>query len=162
MNVARNFRRRTNSGLAAVWYVVIAAVLVVNVAVVLLLVLTRPGTPAPSGTKPTPPWSAVLLTDNEVFFGHIKSLTTDRIELTSVYFLQKGAQGSENSPLSIVSLVSNQVQCPKDDISINRANVLYWEDLQERSFVVERLNALQGTPQSCYTPSSASPSPAAN
>jgi hypothetical protein len=63
--------------------------------------------------------------------------------------------------VSIVSLVANQVQCPKDDIFINRVNVLYWEDLQDASYVATKLNTLSQTAPACFQPS-ASPSAVAS
>ena len=113
----------------------------------------------PFGYKSNPnTWTAVLLSGNDVFFGHVKQLTADRIEMTNVYYVQKPTGQAQNTQaLSIVSLVANQIQCPKDDITINRADVAYWEDLQDGSYVVQRLNQLVQTTQACYQPPAATP-----
>jgi hypothetical protein len=109
-------------------------------------------------------WSAVLLSDGEIFFGHVKSATLDHIELVNVYYVQKppsttttGTTPSAQSPISIVGLVSNQLQCPLDDITINRSLVLYWEDLQNNSYVAQKLNQQSQTPQSCFQPPTPTP-----
>ena len=141
----------------APWYAAIAAA-----AVVLLLGGLVLGQVGPFAKDNSGPWTAVLLSDNDVFFGHMKALSNDRIELTSVYYVQKPAAGADpkTQALSIVSLVANQIQCPKDDIMINRADIAYWEELQDSSYVVQQLSQLTKTEQKCYQPSAVTPAPA--
>jgi len=99
------------------------------------------------------------MSNNDVFFGHVKQITTDQIELTNVYYLQTPSTTDKTQSVAIVSLVANQIQCPKDDIIINRADVAYWEELQATSYVVQRLDQLGQTPQTCYAGPAASPAP---
>jgi hypothetical protein len=138
------------------WPWLVAAAAVVVTAVVSGLALSQWG---PFGARPTSTgWTAVLLSNNDVFFGHVKQTTNDRIELTNVYYVQKpSGTDAATQPLAIVSLVANQIQCPRDAITINRADVAYWEELQDSSYVVTRLNQLGQTPQSCFQPPAASP-----
>ena len=111
-------------------------------------------------------WSAVFLNDNEIFFGHVQSSDNHQIDLTNVFYLQRtqppqGTQtGGSSAPaqLSINSLVSSQIQCPKNEIVLDKANVLYTQDLQDSSFVVTRLNTLSTQTQNCFQPSPASSS----
>ena len=56
-----------------------------------------------------------------------------------------------------MSLVANQLQCPKDYVWINMQSVRYWEDLQDSSFVVQQLNALGSAAKTCVKPSTSSP-----
>lgn len=123
------------------------------------------GVLAYTGTGPfnttTTVWSAVHLNDGEIFFGHIKSVTADTVELTNVYYVQKPAASAANQSISVVSFVSTQIQCPVDDVKITRSLVLYFEDMQSNSYVVQQLNRLNQTPKSCFEPSSAASSPTA-
>ena len=111
-------------------------------------------------------WSAVFLGDNEVFFGHLKDVSSTEIDLTNVYYLQKStpaASGTSTTQppasLSITGLVANQIQCPTDFLRLNRNAVLYWQDLQDSSYVVTQLNQLVGKAQTCFTPPAATATP---
>jgi len=142
------------------WLVAVGAVLVVVVvaATAGLLAAGSSGPFAPA--VDTSDWTGVLMSNNDVFFGHVKQITTSQIELTNVYYLQTPSTTDKTQSVAIVSLVANQIQCPKDDIIINRADVAYWEELQATSYVVQRLDQLGQTPQTCYAGPAASPSPA--
>jgi len=115
-------------------------------------------------TKIPTKWSAVVLSDGEIFFGHMKQETADHLELVNVFYVQKPASSStaggpaptSQAPTAIVGFVANQLQCPEDDISINRSLVLYWEDLQDSSYVAQKLNLDSQTPETCFQPT---PSP---
>ena len=108
-------------------------------------------------------WSAVFMTDSEVFFGHIQDINSDSIDLTNVFYLQKTSTGtgtgssttSTASQLSVAGLVANQIQCPTDEIRLDRRNILYWQTLQDSSYVVQTLNKLVTNPQPCFSPSAA-------
>jgi hypothetical protein len=108
-------------------------------------------------------WSAVFMTDSEVFFGHVQSVGSDVIDVTNVFYLQKTSTGnttgssttSTASQLSVAGLVANQIQCPTDEVRLDRHNILYWQTLQDASYVVQTLNKLVTNPQPCFSPSAA-------
>src|SRR6185437_4461699 len=87
------------------------------------------------------PWAAVFVNNNQIFFGHVKSSTSDQVDLENVYYLQaqtppSGTQTTGSAPsLTINSLVGAQIQCPKDEVVINRSDILYTQELQDTSFV---------------------------
>jgi hypothetical protein len=147
--------------------IIIAAMGVVIVALIIGLLVQGGVGPfaksTPAAKIPTK-WSAVVLSDGEVFFGHMKQVTADHLELVNVFYVQKPSTPSTGTPTSqaptqILGFVSTQAQCPEDDLSINRSLVLYWEDLQDGSFVAQKLNLDQNQPQTCFQPTPA-PSPA--
>jgi hypothetical protein len=108
--------------------------------------------------KASSTWSAVFLNDDEIFFGHITTNNSNQLELTDVFYLQRTQppQGTQApAQLSINSLVSSQIQCPTDDITLDQTNILYRQDLQSNSFVVQKLNQLIKQPQKCFTPAPA-------
>ena len=159
-------------------WIVSGVVIVIAVVIAILAIAgTGPFSHATSSTPSNNPisqpsstaWSAVFLGDNEVFFGHLKNINSSQLELTGVYYLQKTTSGSnpnqtqnQQSQLSLAGLVGNQIQCPTDDLVINRNAVLYYQQLQPSSYVVTKLTQLVQTPQKCVQPASASPTPAAN
>lgn len=147
--------RRAERGLSAAW---LAASLVVAVAAAAIVLAFFAWGPL-SGTSNA--WTAVFLTDNEIFFGHLKTNTNDRVELTNVFYLQRqtGSGTGTNANFAIAGLVGNQIQCPKDDLTINHSGVLYMETLQNSSYVVSLLNYAVKTPESCFTPPVSSAAP---
>jgi hypothetical protein len=141
------------------------AVGAVPLIVVILVVVAFVGGMGPFATTPTT-WSAVFLTDNEVFFGHIKSTTPDNIDLVNVYYVQS-SQGTgtgataQSTQLAVLGLVGTQIQCPTDELIVNRTAVLDVQKLQPQSFVVSRLETLSKTAQNCFQPAAATATPAA-
>jgi len=138
--------------------------------VVILVIIVVVGATAIAGAGPfqrtSSDWTAVFLSDNEVYFGHVKYETNDDIDLVNVAYLQKSTSTAASttttapSTLSILGLVGNQIQCPTDEVLINRHNVINVQVLQSTSFVVTRLQTLSQTAQKCFQPSSATPAPA--
>jgi len=142
------------------WIIAVIAVVLIVVIEFAVAAIFSIGQFAP---KASTTWSAVFLNDNEIFFGHIKTSDSHQLELTNVYYLQRTQppQGTQApAQLSINSLVTSQIQCPQDDITLDRVNILYTQDLQNSSFVVNTLNTLIKQPQKCFAPSAtATPTP---
>ena len=142
------------------------AVIGVVVVVVVVVLASWVGGVGPFGQSTSSNWSAVFLTDSEVFFGHVKSMNNDQIDLVNVYYLQRSqantqtGQAAAPTQLAILGLVANQIQCPKDEVIINRQAVLNIQTLQPSSYVVSRLNGLVGQQQKCFAPTSSSATPA--
>jgi hypothetical protein len=97
-------------------------------------------------------YTAVFLTNGQVYFGHIKDLDEKTVDLTDVFYLQttndltaaKDKNGQANVQLSLVKL-GEELHGPKDAMSINRQQVLFWEELQESGKVVQAINAYHST-----------------
>jgi hypothetical protein len=142
------------------------AVIGVVVVVVIVVLASWVGGVGPFGQSTSSNWSAVFLTDSEVFFGHVKSINNDQIDLVNVYYLQRSqantqtGQAAAPTQLAILGIVANQIQCPKDEVLINRQAVLNIQTLQPSSYVVSRLNTLVTQQQKCFTPTSSSATPA--
>jgi hypothetical protein len=116
--------------------------------------------PSPLASQAQKVWSAVFLNDNEIFFGHIRSVNAQELDLINVFYLERSPAiaGSSTSHLSINRLVSSQIQCPTDEMIINHHAMLYRQDLSSGSFVVSRLKVLSTQPAQCYSPAQPSPS----
>ena len=159
------------------WIIAGVAIVIAVVLAILAVAGTWPFSRSSSTSTTTNPvsqpsataWSAVFLGDNEVFFGHLKNINGSQLELTNVYYLQKTTSSSnpnqtqnQASQLSLAGLVGNQIQCPTDDLVVNRNAVLYYQQLQPSSYVVSKLTQLISQKQACVQPSSATPTPAAH
>jgi hypothetical protein len=137
--------------------------IIIGMAVVILVLvigLLAQGGVGPFGKSTkgiTNKWSAIVLSTGDIFFGHIKEITPDQIDIVNVYYVQKPSSSSPASTtISIVGLVTTQFQCPEDEIIITRNLVSYAENLQDNAYVVQKLNQLTQTPQHCSQPPAAS------
>ncbi len=90
-------------------------------------------------------WQAVFLSNNQVYFGKIKHISSNTLVLTDIYYLQASeslaSPDDTNSKLNLVKLGS-EVHGPKDKMTINRSNILFWEDLKDNSRIVKVINQL--------------------
>ena len=90
-------------------------------------------------------WQAVFLSNGQVYFGQIKSENTETIVVEDIYYLQvtKSLQPAEGdtqkeNELSLVKL-GNELHGPEDEMRINRAHVLFIENLKEDGKVVRAI-----------------------
>lgn len=93
-------------------------------------------------------WQAVFLTNNQVYFGKLLE-TGERYILSNIYYLQVDqplqlaqdnlSQQIENQPDIRLIKLGNELHGPKDIMYIERANVLFWENIKEDSQIVETI-----------------------
>lgn len=137
---------------------VIAVVLLAVVAVVLLLgyyLWQNGGLNWKLPTLPLlseSPYQAVFLTNGQVYFGRASNLNANYVNLKDVYYLQvsqvlQPVQGKkEPQPQQSVSLAKlgvTELHKPMDEMKINRAHVVFIEDLDNDSQVVQAIKAYQ-------------------
>ena len=82
----------------------------------------------------TAKYQAVFLTNGQVYFGNIKNLSNNYIDLTNVYYLTQASDtttAAANSSYTLVKLGCQQIHDPADQMLINRSQVTFWENLQE-------------------------------
>ncbi len=94
---------------------------------------------------PTPPdWYAVSLTNGQVYFGQLKSVTPETITLKKTYFLQ--TLPDQQQVYNLVRRSTRDTLMPTDDVLfINRAVVLFWEKLTPDSEIVKGILKAEGT-----------------
>ncbi len=105
---------------------------------------------------------ALFLTNGQVYFGFMKEISEESILLENVYFLQqttttpKGTtedDGEEvilepETDIQLFPLGETEIHKPENMMVIERAQVLYWENMQADSQVVQAMNAaIQDTAQ---------------
>jgi len=103
-----------------------------------------------SGTAVTPAnlnkdsYYAVFLSNDQVYFGHLDDVNSQYVDLTDVYYLQlsqdlqQAAAADDKSKVSLVKLGS-EMHGPKDNMKINRDQVLFYEELKDDSKVVQSI-----------------------
>src|SRR5436305_1386392 len=106
-------------------------------------------------------YQAVFLTNDQVYFGHIKTINSKYIILQSIFYLnnqtaQTSSTSNSSSNLSLVKL-GCEVHGPTDRMVINRDQVTFWENLRTNGQVTTAISSwIKQNPngQTCSTTSS--------
>lgn len=90
----------------------------------------------------TDAYSAIFLTNGQVYFGRIVANSSKEMVLNNVYYLQTNAPQGENalsqSTFSLVKL-GNEVHGPTDELFVNRDQIIFYEYLRADSKLVESI-----------------------
>lgn len=89
-------------------------------------------------------YQALFLTNNQTYFGKIKSINNDSVTLTNIYYLksqtaQTGTQSTAATPQSTLVKLSNEVYGPEDSMHVTRSQLLHWENLKSDSQVMKMI-----------------------
>lgn len=96
-------------------------------------------------------YSAVFLTNGQVYFGKIDRMDAQEVAIRDIYYLQvspqqgSGTGGAQPTPSPDISLVKlgNELHGPNDRMRINRQQVLFTESLKADSKVVKAIEDFQ-------------------
>ena len=121
--------------------------LLLLVLVVALIVFVAFGSKKESGYIDKNKLQAVFLQTGQVYFGKIKSLQGNYIELENIYYLQTSNSDSasttnSNANVSLVKL-GCELHAPYDRMVINRDQVTFWENLQDDGQVAKAVATFQ-------------------
>lgn len=81
-------------------------------------------------------YQAVFLSNGQVYFGNVTSISSDYIRMTNVFYLTQES-GTDSSDYTLVKLGCQQIHNPYDQIVINHSQVTFWENLQDDGKVVQ-------------------------
>lgn len=90
-------------------------------------------------------YKAVFLSNGQVYFGKVSNLKSSFVTLSDVYYLQvqevlqPPAKGSQQR-LSLAKLGLSELHKPKDEMKINRDHILFIEDLEKDSQVIQAID----------------------
>lgn len=87
----------------------------------------------------TSTYQAIFLTNDQIYFGHLKNISSDYLLLSGAYYVKVNEDGAGQ----IVKLGVIEPHAPEDKMIINQDQVLYWENLKPSSQVVRTINELQ-------------------
>lgn len=91
-------------------------------------------------------WQAVFLTNNQVYFGHLKNYGMEYASLSNIFYLraadslQPSASTPPGSALQLVKLGS-ELHGPQDVMYIPKDKIMFWENLKPDSQVVQAIAA---------------------
>jgi len=97
-------------------------------------------------------YQAVFLNNGQIYFGKLSSLTSPFITLKDVYYLQVEQtlqpvkQGEEAPPqqnILLVQLGKGEIHKPKGEMRVNRDQILFIEDLQADSPILNGIKQLK-------------------
>lgn len=117
-----------------------ATVLLLSIAVLFYTGRTHEGEIV-DGTKK----QAVFLTNGQVYFGQIKTINTQYLDLQDIYYLNsQSSSGSNNSNSTPTSFSLVKLGCelhgPQDEMVINRQQVSFWENLKTDGKVAKAID----------------------
>lgn len=124
------------------WMLVIYGVLLVGIAVLALSIafgVTRNPSSNEGQFIDSKKYQAVFLNNGQVYFGNIDNLTNDYVRLINIYYLTQSGD-STSSNYSLVKLGCQQIHDPTDLMVINRSQVSFWENLDDKGKVVTSIN----------------------
>lgn len=90
-------------------------------------------------------YSAVFLSNGQVYFGKMIENNRSEIVLNNVYYIQLNDKGGQeasttlNQPSFNLVKLGNELHGPTDELFINRDQVVFYENLRDDSKVVESI-----------------------
>ena len=84
-------------------------------------------------------YQAVFLTNDQIYFGRLKNVSSDYLILSDVYYVKVNEAGAGQ----LVKLGAIEPHKPKDIMTINQGQVLFWENLNDDSPVINTIRSMQ-------------------
>ena len=84
-------------------------------------------------------YQAIFLTNDQIYFGHLKNINSDYLILSDVYYVKIDQSGAGQ----LVKLGAGEPHGPQDKMIINQDQVLFWENLKFDSQVVKTIQNMQ-------------------
>ena len=85
-------------------------------------------------------YQAVFLSNNQIYFGHVKNSSSDYVKLEDVYYIQVNSDSNQNK---LVRLGDSEPHGPKNELIINKSHILFIENLNFNSQVVQGIQSIQ-------------------
>ncbi len=84
-------------------------------------------------------YQAIFLTNDQIYFGHLKNISSDYLILSDVYYVKIDQSGTGQ----LVKLGAGEPHGPQDKMIINQDQVLFWENLKFDSQVIKTIQNMQ-------------------
>lgn len=130
------------------WLNTISVLLLISIAFLvgaIILVTSTSKAKSESDLVDKSKYQAVFLEGGQVYFGKVRSMNNDFVELNDIYYLKVGNQAQEETPTTSQDVSLSKLGCelhrPQDQMVINRSQITFWENLQDEGQVVKAINA---------------------
>jgi|SRR3989338_683606 len=84
-------------------------------------------------------YQAVFLTNDQTYFGRLKIISSDYLILLDVYYVKIDEDGAGQ----LVKLGSIEPHEPENKMTINRDQILFWENIKFDSSVLKKIQGMQ-------------------
>lgn len=84
-------------------------------------------------------YQAVFLTNDQIYFGHLKNISSDYLILSDVYYVKISNSGAGQ----LVKLGVGEPHSPKDEMIINQDHIIFWENLKPDSPVIKTIQSMR-------------------
>ena len=84
-------------------------------------------------------YQAVFLTNDQIYFGRLKNISSDYLILSDVYYVKINESGAGQ----LVKLGVGEPHGPKGEMIVNQDQVLFWENMRLDSQVVKTIQSIQ-------------------
>lgn len=85
-------------------------------------------------------YQAIFLTNNQTYFGHLRDINENYLILSDVYYVKINKETDESI---LVKLGIIEPHGPNDSMTINKDQVLFWENLRPDSQVIKTIENIQ-------------------
>ena len=82
-------------------------------------------------------YQAVFLTNSQIYFGHVANVSSEYLKLDNVYYIQISSEG----PNKLVKLGNSEPHSPRNELIINKSQVLFIENLSSDSQVIKGIQS---------------------
>lgn len=88
-------------------------------------------------------WQAVILTNDRVYFGHLRALGYGWYQLKDVYFIREKQADKGKAAGQQVAPIAEELQQPDDPMVVNGAHIIQVQNLERDSRVAGAIEGLQ-------------------
>lgn len=85
-------------------------------------------------------YQAIFLTNDQIYFGHIKDINENYLILSDVYYVKVDPETDRNQ---LIKLGMIEPHGPKGSMTVNKDQVLFWENLRPDSQVIKTIDDIQ-------------------
>lgn len=96
------------------------------------------------GVVDTARYQAVILTNDKVYFGRIRSVSDDFYELDSAFFLRETRESEDAEPQRALLPVNREIHAPDNAMLIRKDEVVLVENLAQDSPILEEIKRQKG------------------
>lgn len=84
-------------------------------------------------------YQAIFLTNDQIYFGHLKNVSNDYLILSDVYYVKIDEENDKNI---LVRLGTIEPHEPTGSMTVNKDQVLFWENLRPDSQVIKKIESM--------------------
>ena len=152
------------SNMRVVWIVLLFLVTALAAAVIVFVALLPSSKSTVTANVKSGQYQAVFLNGGQVYFGKLKDVDRTTLAISDIYYLRvnqnqtvQPEQANQQTPDISLAKLGKELHGPEDVMFINKAQVLFWENLTDSGSVVNAIKEYQKNPNAAQ----ATPTPAA-